>query len=124
MTPTDPFYLGILILTGAFTGIISGLLGVGGGFIMSYPVLAFAGNRTAARPGSKDGSRDKPFCCLAKLYKCYSKIPAKASSALETGKDYGNFRSTFQFWRSGGSFSPAGFNTEHNFRDRGHNWST
>ena len=26
MTPTDPFYLGILILTGAFTGIISGLL--------------------------------------------------------------------------------------------------
>ena len=35
MTPTEPFYLGILILTGTFSGIISGLLGVGGGFIMS-----------------------------------------------------------------------------------------
>jgi uncharacterized protein len=35
MTPTDPLYLGILILTGAFAGVISGLLGVGGGFIMS-----------------------------------------------------------------------------------------
>ncbi len=35
MTPTEPLYLGILILTGAFAGVISGLLGVGGGFIMS-----------------------------------------------------------------------------------------
>lgn len=35
MTPTEPFYLGILILTGFFTGIVSGMLGVGGGFIMS-----------------------------------------------------------------------------------------
>ncbi|RPJ69720.1 MAG: sulfite exporter TauE/SafE family protein, partial [Alphaproteobacteria bacterium] len=31
MTPAEPLYLAILILTGAFTGIISGLLGVGGG---------------------------------------------------------------------------------------------
>lgn len=35
MTPTDPFYLGVLILTGFFTGIVSGMLGIGGGFIMS-----------------------------------------------------------------------------------------
>ncbi|MDY0129510.1 MAG: sulfite exporter TauE/SafE family protein [Methanosarcina vacuolata] len=35
MTPTDPLYLGILILTGFFTGIVSGMLGIGGGFIMS-----------------------------------------------------------------------------------------
>jgi uncharacterized protein len=35
MTPIEPLYLGILILTGAFAGVISGLLGVGGGFIMS-----------------------------------------------------------------------------------------
>lgn len=35
MTPIEPYYLGILVLTGAFTGVITGLLGVGGGFIMS-----------------------------------------------------------------------------------------
>ncbi|AKB29437.1 Protein of unknown function DUF81 [Methanosarcina siciliae C2J] len=35
MTPTDPLYFGVLIFTGAFAGIISGLLGIGGGFIMS-----------------------------------------------------------------------------------------
>jgi len=35
MTPAEPLYIGILILTGAFAGIISGLPGVGGGFIMS-----------------------------------------------------------------------------------------
>lgn len=35
MTPIDPLYLIILLFTGAFTGLISGLLGVGGGFIMS-----------------------------------------------------------------------------------------
>lgn len=35
MTPTDPLYLGILILTGFFTGIVSGMLGIGGGFIIS-----------------------------------------------------------------------------------------
>jgi len=35
MTPTDPLYLGILILTGFFTGIVSGMLGIGGGFVMS-----------------------------------------------------------------------------------------
>lgn len=37
MTPAEPLYILILFLTGAFTGIISGLLGVGGGFIM-FPV--------------------------------------------------------------------------------------
>lgn len=37
MTPTDPLYIGSLFLTGAFTGVISGLLGVGGGFII-FPV--------------------------------------------------------------------------------------
>lgn len=35
MTPAEPLYIVILILTGAFTGVISGLLGVGGGFIMT-----------------------------------------------------------------------------------------
>lgn len=34
MTPKDPLYPGIPVLTGAFAGIVSGLLGVGGGFIM------------------------------------------------------------------------------------------
>ncbi|MDD2440306.1 MAG: sulfite exporter TauE/SafE family protein [Methanosarcinaceae archaeon] len=35
MTLPDPLYMVILFCTGAFTGLISGLLGVGGGFIMS-----------------------------------------------------------------------------------------
>ncbi|MCQ1536114.1 sulfite exporter TauE/SafE family protein [Methanosarcina sp. KYL-1] len=35
MNPIEPFYIVILFLTGAFTGLVSGLLGVGGGFIMS-----------------------------------------------------------------------------------------
>lgn len=35
MTPTDPLYLCILIFTGFFTGIVSGMLGIGGGFVMS-----------------------------------------------------------------------------------------
>lgn len=35
ITPADPLYLAVLLFTGAFTGLISGLLGVGGGFIMS-----------------------------------------------------------------------------------------
>lgn len=35
MNPADPLYIAVLLFTGAFTGLISGLLGVGGGFIMS-----------------------------------------------------------------------------------------
>lgn len=35
MTPIEPLYIGILVLTGTFTGVVSGLLGVGGGFIMT-----------------------------------------------------------------------------------------
>ncbi|AKB18137.1 Protein of unknown function DUF81 [Methanosarcina sp. WWM596] len=49
MTPTDPFYFGILVLTGAFTGIISGLLGVGGGFIMS-PIQYWLLQETGIEP--------------------------------------------------------------------------
>jgi len=33
MTPTEPLYLGILFLTGAFTDTISGLLDIGGAFL-------------------------------------------------------------------------------------------
>lgn len=49
MTPTDPLYLCILILTGAFTGIISGLLGIGGGFIMT-PVQYWLLQETGLEP--------------------------------------------------------------------------
>jgi uncharacterized membrane protein YfcA len=49
MTPTDPLYLFILILTGAFTGIISGLLGIGGGFIMT-PVQYWLLQETGLEP--------------------------------------------------------------------------
>ncbi len=49
MTPTDPLYFGILIFTGAFAGIISGLLGVGGGFIMS-PVQYWLLQETGMQP--------------------------------------------------------------------------
>jgi len=49
MTPTDPFYLGILIFTGAFAGIFSGLLGIGGGFIMS-PVQYWLLQETGMQP--------------------------------------------------------------------------
>ncbi len=47
MTPTEPLYFAILIPTGAFTGVISGLLGGVSFVYVSCPVLAFAGNRTA-----------------------------------------------------------------------------
>jgi len=49
MTPTEPFYLVILIFTGAFTGIISGLLGVGGGFVMT-PVQYWLLQETDLQP--------------------------------------------------------------------------
>lgn len=49
MTPAEPFYLAILILTGAFTGVISGLLGVGGGFIMT-PVQYWLLQETGLEP--------------------------------------------------------------------------
>jgi uncharacterized membrane protein YfcA len=49
MTPTEPLYLCILVLTGAFAGIISGLLGVGGGFIMS-PIQYWLLQETGLQP--------------------------------------------------------------------------
>ena len=49
MTPTEPLYLIILVLTGAFAGIISGLLGVGGGFIMS-PIQYWLLQETGLQP--------------------------------------------------------------------------
>jgi uncharacterized protein len=49
MTPAEPLYLAILIFTGAFTGIVSGLLGVGGGFIM-IPVQYWLLQETGLEP--------------------------------------------------------------------------
>jgi len=49
MTPTEPLYFAILIFTGAFTGVISGLLGVGGGFVMS-PVQYWILQETGMQP--------------------------------------------------------------------------
>lgn len=49
MSPEEPLYLVILVLTGAFTGIVSGLLGVGGGFIMT-PVQYWLLQETGLEP--------------------------------------------------------------------------
>lgn len=49
MTPAEPLYIVILFLTGAFTGVISGLLGVGGGFIM-FPVQYWLLQETGLHP--------------------------------------------------------------------------
>jgi hypothetical protein len=49
MTPAEPLYLVIMILTGAFTGIISGLLGVGGGFVMT-PIQYWLLQETGLQP--------------------------------------------------------------------------
>lgn len=49
MTPTDPIYIAILVITGAFTGTVSGLLGVGGGFIMT-PVQYWLLQETGLEP--------------------------------------------------------------------------
>lgn len=49
MTPTDPLYFVILFLTGSFTGIISGLLGVGGGFII-FPIQYWLLQETGMQP--------------------------------------------------------------------------
>ncbi len=49
MSPAEPLYIGILILTGTFTGIISGFLGIGGGFIMT-PVQYWLLQETGLEP--------------------------------------------------------------------------
>lgn len=49
MTPAEPLYIIILFLTGAFTGVLSGLLGVGGGFIM-FPVQYWLLQETGLHP--------------------------------------------------------------------------
>lgn len=49
MTPADPLYIVILFLTGSFTGIISGLLGVRGGFII-FPVQYWLLQETGMQP--------------------------------------------------------------------------
>lgn len=49
MTPTDPLYPDILIFACALTGIISGLLGMVGGFIMS-PVRYWLLQETGMNP--------------------------------------------------------------------------
>lgn len=49
MTPAEPVYIIILFLTGAFTGVLSGLLGVGGGFIM-FPVQYWLLQETGLHP--------------------------------------------------------------------------
>ncbi|RXA18481.1 sulfite exporter TauE/SafE family protein [Methanosarcina sp. MSH10X1] len=49
MISVEPLYLVILIFTGVFTGVISGLLGVGGGFVMT-PVQYWLLQETGLEP--------------------------------------------------------------------------
>ena len=125
MTPTEPLYLCILVLTGAFTGIISGLLGVGGGFIMS-PVQYWLLQETGMQPdlAIRAALGTSLFVILINAIFVTLKYHQKASSSLETGYDYGGLRINCQFRGSSSSFLPACLYTEYNFRGCDHNGSS